>query len=128
MGEEDPEQYNVRVEEAFQSRRIKAWPYEGGVVVEERSVRGPQQEVFLIDNWCLVASFRSVGGSFEKSIQEQRRFDYDSYRILYAYITDPHNRQAITPLGRQEFDKLWLNGPQSMATISAGTGEPQSRP
>jgi DNA polymerase-3 subunit epsilon len=125
MGEEDPEQYNVRLESAFESRRIKAWPYDGGVVVEERSVRGSHQEVFLIDNWCLVGTFGSVSGSIEKSSQEQRRFDYDSYKILYAYITDPRNQQAITALARQEFDKLCINGFQGATSILARTGEPQ---
>jgi DNA polymerase III subunit epsilon len=125
MGEEDPKLYNARLEQAFESRRIKAWPYGGGVAVEERSVRGSHQEIFLIDNWCLVASFTSSGGSFEKSDKEQRRFDYDSYKILYAYMTDPQNLQSIKPLGRQEFDKLCIDGLQGIASISAGTGEPQ---
>lgn len=106
MGEEDPAKYNARVEEAFEARRIKAWPYEGGVVVEERSKKNSQREFFLIDNWCLVTSFRSVGDGFEKGTHVQHRFDYDSYKILLSYMMDPQNHETITPYSRKEFDKL----------------------
>lgn len=110
MGEEDVAGYNARVEAAFEARRIKAWPYEAGVTVEERSPRGSQREVFLIDNWCLVASFKSADDGFEKSPHAQHRFDYDSYKILYSYLTDPQNHSSITPYGRKEFDDLRRNG------------------
>lgn len=110
MGEEDVAGYNARVEAAFEARRIKAWPYEAGVAVEELSSRGSRREVFLIDNWCLVASFNSADDGFEKSPHTQHRFDYDSYKILYSYLTDPQNRKAIMPYGRKEFEDLRRNG------------------
>ena len=106
MGEEDPAEYNARLEEAFEARRIKAWPYDGGVVVEERSKKDSKREFFLIDNWCLVTSFRSVGDGFEKSTYVQHRFDYDSYKILFSYMMDPLNHESITPYSRKAFDKL----------------------
>ena len=106
MAEEDPAKYNARLEDAFEARRIKAWPYEGGVVVEERSKKNSQREFFLIDNWCLVTSFRSVAEGFEKSAHVQHRFDYDSYKILFSYMMDPQNHESITPYSRKEFDKL----------------------
>jgi DNA polymerase-3 subunit epsilon len=109
MGEEDPEQYNARVEEAFEARRIKAWPYDGGVVVEERSKKNSQREFFLIDNWCLVTSFKSVGEESEKSARVQHRFDYDSYKILLSYVMDPQNHESIRPYSRREFDRLRRN-------------------
>ena len=110
MGEEDVAGYNARVEAAFEARRIKAWPYEAGVTVEERSPRGSQREVFLLDNWCLVASFNSADDGFAKIPNTQHRFDYDSYKILYSYLTDPQNCKAIKPYGRREFEELRRNG------------------
>jgi DNA polymerase-3 subunit epsilon len=109
MGEEDVEGYNARVEAAFEARRIKAWPYKAGVAVEERSRNGSQREVFLIDNWCLVASFTSADDGFEKNQHTQHRFDYDSYKILYSYLTDPQNLRTITPISREDFDRLRLD-------------------
>lgn len=106
VGEEDPAAYNARVEEAFEVRRIKAWPYEAGVVVEECSKDNSRREFFLIDNWCLVTSFKSVGDGFEKSAHVQHRFDYDSYKILFSYMMDPGNHESIRPYGRKEFENI----------------------
>jgi DNA polymerase-3 subunit epsilon len=110
MGEDDAEQYNARVEEAFEARRIKAWPYESAVAIEERVSDGSHREVFLLDNWCLVGGVRSSDGKFEKSVQSQRRFDYDSYKILYSYMANPQNQKSITPLTRQQFIDLQRDG------------------
>lgn len=106
MGEEAVAQYNARVEAAFDERRIKAWPYESGVAIEERGADGEQREVFLVDNWCLIGGIRTSDGTFEKGGQTPRRFDYDSYKILYSYMADPRNRITITPLTRQQFTDL----------------------
>ena len=123
MGEEDVAGYNARVEAAFEARRIKAWPYEAGVTVEERSPRGSQREVFLLDNWCLVASFNSADDGFKKSLHTQHRFDYDSYKILYSYMTDPQNRKTIMPYSRDEFEELRRNGIRiSGAHLPSGSG------
>jgi hypothetical protein len=97
MGEGDPEEYNARVDSAFEARRIKAWPFEGTIVVEERSKSDSSRERFLIDNWCLVGSSKSVARDEPAALTGMHRFDYDSYKILYAYLTDPKNRQFIHP-------------------------------
>lgn len=115
MGEEDVDKYNARVEEAFEARRIKAWPYEGAVVIEERGSNGGHREVFLLDNWCLIGGVRSSHGTFEKIVQTPRRFDYDSYKILYSYMSDPQNQKSIAPLTRQQFADFQRNGLRSLA-------------
>ena len=117
MGEEDVVKYNVRVEEAFEARRIKAWPYESAVAIEERVSDGSHREVFLLDNWCLIGGVRSSDGAFEKSVQSPRRFDYDSYRILYSYMTDPQNQKSIMELSRQQFENFQRDGLRSAATM-----------
>ena len=106
MGEEDVAQYNARVEAAFGERRIKSWPYESGIAIEERGTAGEQREVFLVDNWCLIGGIRTSDGTFEKGGQTARRFDYDSYKILYSYMADPRNQKTITPLTPQQFADL----------------------
>jgi excinuclease UvrABC nuclease subunit len=78
IGEEQPSSYNARVEAAFEERRMKAWPYEGPVVIDEYCEQNGLREKFVIDNWCL------VGGSSG----ERHRFDYDSYKILLRYLQD----------------------------------------
>ncbi len=126
MGEEDAERYNARVEEAFEARRVKAWPYGGAVAIEERGSDGSHREVFLVDNWCLIGGVRSSNGSFEKNVQSPRRFDYDSYKILYSYMTDPHNQKSITQLSRQQFLDFQRGGLHSVI-IKTSHGSLSSR-
>jgi DNA polymerase-3 subunit epsilon len=107
MGEEDRSKYNARVEEAFAARRVKAWPYAGGVVFEERSEDRKRRELFYVDNWCLVASHQIVNGERVQHLRGSHRFDYDSYKILYDFLTNASNQGAITVLDRATFDKAW---------------------
>jgi len=92
MGEEDPDAYNTRVEAAFEERRIKAWPYSGRLVIEEYSAENNLRESFVIDNWCLVESLDST--------KALHRFDYDSYRILYSYLSEQGSGLSRPPVAR----------------------------
>lgn len=108
MGEEDTKIYNARVEAAFEARRIIAWPYKGAVRVEEES-KTAGKETFIIDNWCLVESIRNshrqLPAIVERIVGRQGRhslpyrFDYDSYKILYAYLTNENNERAVKLIG-----------------------------
>jgi DNA polymerase-3 subunit epsilon len=104
MGLEAPELYNARFEEAFAERRIKAWPFEGGVIIEERGADNTEGEVFLVDNWCLLYSFKYSLRKYELNVRGTHRFDYDSYRILCRYIFDESNQSHIRCVTRVEFD------------------------
>jgi len=96
MGEEDVTAYNARVEAAFEARRIIAWPFNGAVTIEEVSKDKKLREIFVIDNWCLVASHKddcNVGKKFLISQKSSpHRFDYDSYKILYGYVMEEGNK------------------------------------
>lgn len=110
VGEEDRSTYNARVEKAFAARRVQAWPFAGGVVFEECSDDAQRRELFFIDNWCLVASHHIVNGKRVPHLRGSRRFDYDSYRILYDFLTADARRSAIRVLDRATFDKAWRQG------------------
>jgi DNA polymerase-3 subunit epsilon len=95
MGEGDPDEYNARVDKAFDDRRIKAWPFNGTIVVEEQSRDNGARELFFIDNWCLVGSYRRREDGLVRSLTGEYRFDYDSYKILYSYLVDETNKHRI---------------------------------
>jgi DNA polymerase-3 subunit epsilon len=99
-GEEDPKEYNKRLEAAFEERRIKAWPFDGSVVVEEHSESGDDREMFFIDNWCLLASSRLREDQRIDNVYNAHRFDYDSYKILYSYVSDNSNTVRIRIIAR----------------------------
>ncbi len=104
IGLEDPGLYNARFEEAFAERRIRAWPFSGGVIIEERDEESNEGEVFIVDNWCLLYSFTYALSRYELNVRGTHRFDYDSYRILCKYIFDEANRANITRVSRKELD------------------------
>ncbi len=98
VGEESAEAYNQRVDAAFRRRRVVAWPFRGAIAIRETDPAGDETEVFFVDNWCLVGSARS-GGDMEL-VQRSKavRFDYDTYKLLLRYITQPSNRKNILPV------------------------------
>ena len=113
MGEEDAAAYNARVEAAFEARRIIAWPFEGAVNIEEVSKDQKLREIFVIDNWCLIAS-NNEANIISKKFQipqksSSHRFDYDSYKILYSYVMEKGDKIKIekysTPSARIMADK-----------------------
>ena len=106
MGEGDPDEYNARVDRAFEDRRIKAWPYEGTIVVEEESASNGTRELFFIDNWCLIGNYKLEERDSRHSVGGFHRFDYDSYKILHACLTDATSKARIRPAGRDELKAL----------------------
>ena len=104
MGEEAPEVYNVRVERAFEQRRIKAWPYKGAIVIEESGA--DISETFIVDNWCLLYSFTHSSEKSILSVKGSHYFDYDAYKILAYYIFDEAHAQSITHIPRAQLTYL----------------------
>lgn len=106
IGEEEPAFYNARVDTAFAERRIKAWPYKGAVLIEERDDAVGEGEVFLIDQWCLVSSFTYSDTGYQLKLSGPHRFDYDAYKIIARYILNSANRKRIKLLTRDEVTAL----------------------
>jgi DNA polymerase III subunit epsilon len=106
MGLEQPLIYNIRFDKAFAERRIKAWPFEGGVIIEEKGKDSGEGEVFIVDNWCLLYSFTYSHEKRRLMVRGLHRFDYDSYKILASYIFDEANQNSIRQVSRQDFETL----------------------
>ncbi|MGA9116699.1 MAG: hypothetical protein WB626_07990 [Bacteroidota bacterium] len=101
-GLEEAAAYNARVEEAFASRRIKAWPFRGAILIEERSGGTDEVEVFVVDNWCLLYSFTRKGDAPGLRVKGLHLFDYDSYKILCGYVLDEAHIASIRPASEAE--------------------------
>jgi len=107
MGEEAPELYNARVEQAFEVRRIQAWPFDGAVLIEESS--GDITETFIVDHWCLLYSFthsKRSDGKSSLSVKGSHYFDFDAYKILTGHIFTEANQQTIRQIPRRELAAL----------------------
>jgi len=106
MGLEESSLYNARFDRAFEERRIRAWPFEGAVIIEEQSEDDLEREVFVVDRWCLLYSFTYAEDRYKLGVQGLHRFDYDSYRILAGYIFDRSRASTIRSATRAEIDTL----------------------
>ncbi len=102
VGEEPPEAYNTRVEEAFARRRVHGWPYEGGVVIREERHPEGEGEFFIVDQWCLLSSMRYTAFGSGDFIRGTHTFDYDSYKVIFKYLRDPRNRKNVRVVLREE--------------------------
>jgi DNA polymerase-3 subunit epsilon len=103
---EPPELYNGRLELAFRERRIRAWPFPGAVIIEEKDEERANSEVFVVDNWCLLYSFAFSGEKPRIRVRGLHLFDYDSYRILAGYVFRDENREHIRPARKGEIGLL----------------------
>lgn len=103
-GLEPPEIYNARLEMAFEERRIRAWPFPGAVIIEEKDQES--EEVFVVDNWCLLYSFTHSLAQQNLRVRGIHMFDYDSYRILAGYIFRDSTMEHVRPAGREEISAL----------------------
>ncbi len=99
IGLEPPELYNPRLEAAFEERRIRAWPFPGAVIIEERDEEERVEEVFVVDNWCLLYSFTHSDHDSNLHVRGIHQFDYDSYRILAGYIFRDTTMEHVRPAG-----------------------------
>ncbi len=84
-GQEPFLKYNLRFDDAFYKRKIKAWRFDGPIVIREA---GEREELFVVDKWCLLGRYDPGTEGFDLSSAEYR-FDYDVYKILYRYLNRP---------------------------------------
>jgi len=124
MGNEPSDSYNARFEEAFAQRRIKAWPYTGAVIIEEKGGQGIGAEVFVVDQWCLLYSFRYSLERYELRIRGRHRFDYDSYKILCGYLLEESHQGTVRPLTREDLGRMLegVDGGESKRSVVSRKG------
>ena len=84
IGKEKNRHHNKRFREAFENTRLKEWPFDGPVVVEEEW--GNLKDSFVIDHWKVTAALRTEGGELSELLPAEARFEYDTYKILASTI------------------------------------------
>jgi DNA polymerase III subunit epsilon len=99
VGEESPEQHNVRLVTALAPWRVADWPWPGRVVIRESHAEGKWQEAHVFERWCHLGTARSddeLQGLVEARAEID--FDPDIYRIVKDYVTK--YRGAVRPVPR----------------------------
>jgi DNA polymerase III subunit epsilon len=84
--------YNLRFDQAFFNKKVKSWNFDGPIFIKENN---DKEEVHLIDKWCYLGSLKNENDEIG-DIKKEYRFDYDTYKILRRYISNPNNQKNIT--------------------------------
>jgi len=103
---ENPLKYNSRFIIAFSKYKIKTWPFQGPIVIEERNDEEESFERFLIDKWCYLGSITSQDLDTQ-DFKNEYIFDLDTYKILVNYIFSEKNQRNIKPF--KKMNKLILD-------------------
>jgi hypothetical protein len=72
----------------------------------ERWRKGAREEIFLVDNWVLVGSLTRTGSGLEPFVPSTHRFDYDTYKILRAFVQEPVPTLTISTPPPEEWRSL----------------------
>lgn len=97
VGEELPQTYNARVAEAFDARRVDAWPYESPVVVQEQYSAETAMKGFVVDDWRVIGVIEQHDNCDPVFIHQEQSFDLDAYKILHAFIKSPKVQVSPVP-------------------------------
>jgi DNA polymerase-3 subunit epsilon len=84
---ETPEQHHLRLATALAAQRLRDWPWEGRIVVRERSGDGSRDDVHVFDRWCHVGTARDedeLAGLLRARVEIA--FDPDIYKILVSFV------------------------------------------
>lgn len=101
VGKEKPRHYNKRVREAFVDHRLKPWPFTGPVGIEESAIDGTGQ-LFVIDNWRLLAALQFEDGAWQEFVPAHFHFDYDTYKIFSRELLKKRPKVIIRQLTTNE--------------------------
>lgn len=86
---EDVERYNLRVQIAFHSLRLKTWPWQGPVGIVEHDARAGRTDILVVYNWMHVATLHDEQELEDLSLRGQAvNFDLDSYKLLIGALMD----------------------------------------
>lgn len=95
-GHENVSVYNTRFERAFESSRIKAWPYSGAICISEK--QGGLAELHVIDNWLYLGSVRYDAEDDTHLVTKYSpRFDWDIYKIIVKAVFLGRNVMPVPP-------------------------------
>jgi DNA polymerase III subunit epsilon len=106
IGEETPEQHNVRLATALASWRLADWPWQGRIAVRESHPDGAFEEVHVFERWSHLGTARTeeeLAGLAETRAEID--FDPDVYKILAAYVGK--HRGAVRPLARPRQEEMF---------------------
>jgi DNA polymerase-3 subunit epsilon len=99
-GTEDPKNYNDKFSGAFERSKIRQWPYETPIMIQEEDDEGNGIALF-VNHWKLLASVQYEKDGAKKILQSEG-FDIDTYRILVRVLLDTPRNCTIKSISQNE--------------------------
>lgn len=95
-GKESFASHDERLLGALAAVRLKAWPWDGAVVVSEHAAHAGLSAFHLLDRWCHLGSADTTA-ALDALIDSgpARCFDLDTCRILQRWLAVPANLQQV---------------------------------
>lgn len=104
-GQEPAVIYNQRLVTAFDRQRIKAWPYKGAVLIEEKTDTGVVKGM-VVDQWCVLGEVTQE--PYCEPVLESRTkvFDLDTYKILQSFLASKISKLKVQQLTALQLQAL----------------------
>ena len=100
VGAESPAKHLLRAKLALSSSKLRAWPYDGAVALEETSAQGLRQW-HVIDRWRYLGTVQpDESDAVTPDAGTAEAFDADVYRILVRHLTRTRKGLHPWPPGR----------------------------
>ena len=74
--------YNLRYIKAFSKTKVKKWPFDGPIAIEESSLSNKEYHIF--DSWIYLGTNYGQNEFSIKIVSES--FEWDTYKILKSYL------------------------------------------
>jgi len=102
IGEETPEQHNLRLATALAPYRVNDWPWAGRIVIRERHPDGRFEEAHVFERWCHLGTARSEQELADLTeARAQIDFDPDIYKIVQGFVAKKPGAVMALPTARE---------------------------
>lgn len=92
--------HNHRLQTAFDKQRFQSWPYKGAVTIQDATAA--QTNGVIVDNWCVIATFKAEEECEPVITPVTRSFDLDAYKIIQSYLAQKAKQLIIKPISLTE--------------------------
>ncbi len=117
IGKEKHRHYNRRSMSACARFRLKEWPFEGPVAIEERDSTGVG-ELFIIDRWRVLSALHTDGEHWEQFVPAPIPFEYETYHLLAQELLRKRRRYVVHDLSQKQLlDTDGFNIPEPLRIV-----------
>lgn len=106
---EKKEEYNARFIIAFSNNKIKPWPFNGPIAIEEEYSLDGKKQSLLFNNWCYLGSYIDNQHSDSFFDSQESTFDIDTYKILNSFFKSSRNIKVVKTISSEVLQKLQIS-------------------